>query len=54
MKSKTIITTFGALALLAGGCVPMERDLRIDQDLISLKSRLNALEQGVSSQGQSR
>ena len=54
MKSKAIITTLGALALLTGGCVPMERDLRIDQDLLSLKSRLNALEQGVSSQGQSR
>jgi tol-pal system protein YbgF len=54
MMNKTVITAFGALALLAGGCVPMERDLRIDQDLLSLKSRLNALEQGVSSQGQSR
>lgn len=54
MKSKTIIATFGALALLAGGCVPMERDLRIDQDLLSLKSRLNNLEQGIDRQGQSR
>jgi tol-pal system protein YbgF len=54
MTSKALITTFGALALLAGGCVPMERDLRIDQDLFSLKSRLNALEQGVDRQGQSR
>ena len=54
MKSKTIITTLGALALLAGGCVPMERELRVDQDLISLKSRLNTLEQGVDRQGQTR
>jgi tol-pal system protein YbgF len=54
MKSKALITAFGALALLAGGCVPMERDLRIDQDLLTLKSRLNALEQGISSQGQNR
>lgn len=54
MKSKAIITTLGVLALLTGGCVPMERDLRIDQDLFSLKSRLNALEQGVDRQGQSR
>jgi tol-pal system protein YbgF len=54
MKSKTIITTLGALALLTGGCVPMERDLRVDQDILSLKSRLNTLEQGISSQGQSR
>lgn len=54
MKSKALITAFAALALLAGGCVPMERDLRVDQDLISLKSRLNALEQGISSQGQNR
>ena len=54
MKSKTIIATLGALALLTGGCVPTERDLRIDQDLLSLKSRLNALEQGIDRQGQSR
>ena len=54
MKKKALITAFGSLALLAGGCVPMERELRIDQDLISLKSRLNVLEQGTSSQGQSR
>jgi tol-pal system protein YbgF len=54
MKSKAIITTLGVLALLTGGCVPMERELRIDQDLISLKSRLNALEQGVDRQGQTR
>ena len=54
MMNKTIITTLGALALLAGGCVPMERDLRIDQDLLTLKSRLSALENGVSSQRKSR
>jgi tol-pal system protein YbgF len=54
MKSKTIITTLGALALLTGGCVPMERDLRVDQDILSLKSRLKTLETGISSQGQSR
>lgn len=54
MKSKALITALGAMALLAGGCVPMERELRVDQDLISLKSRLNALEQGVDRQGQTR
>lgn len=54
MKSKVIIPSLGALALLTGACVPMERDLRVDQDLISLKSRLYALEQGISSQGQNR
>lgn len=54
MKSKAFITTLGAVALLAGGCVPMERDLRVDQDLLSVKTRLNALEQGLSSQGQNR
>jgi tol-pal system protein YbgF len=54
MKNKTIITTLGALALLAGGCTPMERDLRVDQDLLSLRSRIYALEQGIDRQGQSR
>jgi tol-pal system protein YbgF len=54
MKSKALLTVFGALALLAGGCVPMERDLRVDQDILSLRNRLNTLEQGISSQGQSR
>ena len=54
MKNKALLTAFGTLALLAGGCVPMERDLRVDQDLLTLKSRLTALEQGISSQGQSR
>lgn len=54
MKSKALLTTFGALALLAGGCVPMERDLRVDQDILSLRSRINTLEQGIANQGQSR
>ena len=54
MKSKTVLASLGTIALLAGGCVPMERDLRIEQDLLSLKSRLNVLEQGASSQGQNR
>jgi tol-pal system protein YbgF len=54
MKNKTIITTLGALALLAGGCTPMERELRVDQDLLSLRSRIYALEQGIDRQGQSR
>lgn len=54
MKNKAFITACGALALLTGGCVPMERDLRVDQDLFSLKSRLSSLEQGISNEGQSR
>lgn len=54
MKKKAFITTFAAMALLASGCVPMERDLRIDQDLLTLKTRLQTLEQGASSQGQNR
>lgn len=54
MKNKALIAAFGAIALLAGGCVPMERELRVDQDLLSLRSRIYTLEQGISSQGQSR
>lgn len=54
IKGRTFITACGALALLAGGCVPLERDLRVDQDLLTLKSRLNTLEQGVANQGQIR
>lgn len=54
MKNKTIITTVGALALLTGGCMPMERELRVDQDILSLRSRITTLEQGISTQGQSR
>ncbi|MBE0503069.1 MAG: tol-pal system protein YbgF [Desulfuromonadales bacterium] len=54
MKNKALITAIGTIALLAGGCVPMERELRVDQDILSLKSRLNSLEQGVDRQGQNR
>lgn len=54
MTNKALITAFGAIALLTGGCVPMERELRVDQDILSLKSRLNSLEQGVERQGQGR
>jgi len=53
MKMKALIIALGALALLASGCVPMERDLRVDQDLLSLNNRLHTLEQGAS-QGQNR
>lgn len=54
MNNKTIITSLGALALLIGGCMPMERELRVDQDILSLRGRIYTLEQGISSQGQSR
>jgi tol-pal system protein YbgF len=54
MKNKALITAVGTMALLAGGCMPMERELRVDQDILSLKSRLSSLEQGVDRQGQSR
>lgn len=54
MKKKALITALGAMTLLASGCVPMERDLRIDQDLLSMNNRLHALEKGASSQGQNR
>ena len=54
MKNKALVMAFGTMALLAGGCVPMERELRVDQDILSLKSRLNSLEQGVERQGQGR
>ena len=54
MKNRALITAVGTLALLAGGCVPMERELRVDQDILTLKSRVNTLEQGVGRQSQSR
>lgn len=41
----------GSAALLASGCVPMERELRIDQDLSGLKGRVEAIEQGLAAQG---
>lgn len=51
IKSRTFITILGTMALLAGGCVPM---VRFDQEMLSLKNRLNALEQGLSSQTKNR
>lgn len=53
-RTNLLMTLIAATALLAGGCVPMERELRVDQDLLNLKSRLAALEQSVSNQGQNR
>ena len=54
MKNKALATAFATVTLLAGGCVPMERDLRVDQDLLSLQGRVTALEQSIDRQGQSR
>lgn len=54
MKNKVLITTFGALTLLTGGCVSMEKQQQIDQDLLFLKDRINTIEQGIFSQNQSR
>ncbi|MDO9080751.1 MAG: tetratricopeptide repeat protein, partial [Desulfuromonadales bacterium] len=54
MKNKALIAAFGFIALLTGGCMPMERELRVDQDILSLRGRIYTLEQGISSQGQSR
>lgn len=54
MKKTTTITALGVLSLLSGGCIPLERDLRVDQDLITMKSRLLTLEQNLSIQGGNR
>ncbi len=54
MKNKALATALASVTLLAGGCVPMERDLRVDQDLLSLQGRVTALEQSIDRQGQSR
>lgn len=54
MKNNVLIGTFGALALLTGGCVSMEKQQQIDQDLLFLKDRINTIEQGIFSQTQSR
>lgn len=53
MLNRTALFPLG-VALLVSGCVPMERDLRIDQDLLTLRGRVLTIEQGLASQNQGR
>lgn len=54
MKRWKTALSAGAVTLLASGCIPTERDLRIDHDLTSLKSRMTSMEQGLAGQAENR